>query len=336
MAELRYPRPDAAGASAQAIYEDRRRGELRRHEREWERVVAQRAGVTASHRMVGRVLTAWRPLPPAFTDPETEAWAVGAAGERSVGAVLDRCDGIVVLHDRARPRSRANLDHVVVAGAGVYVIDTKAYNACVELYRYGCWPWWGTGLAVAGSDRHDLLDAVRDQARSVEDVLAAHDVHQARRTDSVRERSANGTLRYVSSPLSIRFDPKILDRLRRRARAVPGATPSGLAERLIDEGLRMAEHPGIVFKDGPSGRRAALAIGPDVWEVVKASKEMDERGQAAVVAVADILNLAEAQVRVALRYYGDHQDEIDYEISAADEESARAEEAWLVEQRLLG
>ena len=26
----------------------------------------------------------------------------------------------------------------------------------------------------------------------------------------------------------------------------------------------MAEHPGIVFKDGPSGRRAALAFGPDV------------------------------------------------------------------------
>ena len=63
-------------------------------------------------------------------------------------------------------------------------------------------------------------------------------------------------MHYMSAPLSIRFDPKILERLRRRARAVPGATPSGLAERLVDEGLRMAEHPGIVFKNGPSGRRA--------------------------------------------------------------------------------
>ncbi len=142
-------------------------------------------------------------------------------------------------------------------------------------------------------------------------------------------------MHYMSAPLSIRFDPKILERLRRRARAVPGATPSGLAERLVDEGLRMAEHPGIVFKDGPSGRRAALSLGPDVWEVVKASSEVDERGEAAVLAVADILNLAEEQVRSALRYYADHQEEVDAEIARADEESAQAEEAWLVQQRLL-
>ena len=139
----------------------------------------------------------------------------------------------------------------------------------------------------------------------------------------------------MSAPLSIRFDPKILERLRRRARALPGATPSGLAERLVDEGLRMAEHPGIVFKDGPSGRRAALALGPDVWEVVKASTEVDERGEAAVLAVGEILNLEEEQVRAALRYYADHQDEIDAEIALAHEESAKAEEAWLAQQRLL-
>lgn len=97
----------------------------------------------------------------------------------------------------------------------------------------------------------------------------------------------------------------------------------------------MAEHPGIVFKDGPSGRRAALALGPDVWEVVKATREVDERGEVAVPAVADILNLDEEHMRAALRYYADHQDEVDAEIALADEESARAEEAWLAQQRLL-
>ncbi|MGH9115721.1 MAG: hypothetical protein ACRDWW_07815 [Acidimicrobiales bacterium] len=139
----------------------------------------------------------------------------------------------------------------------------------------------------------------------------------------------------MSAPLSIRFDPKILERLRRRARAVPGATPSGLAERLVDEGLTMAEHPGILFKDGPSGRRAALALGPDVWEVVKASREMEERGEEAVLAAAEILNLAQGQVRTALRYYADHQDEVDSEIALNDEASAEAQEAFLVQQRLL-
>jgi hypothetical protein len=38
-----------------------------------------------------------------------------------------------------------------------------------------------------------------------------------------------------------------------------GEAKSRTAERLIDEGLRMEDHPGIVFRDGPAGRRAALA-----------------------------------------------------------------------------
>jgi hypothetical protein len=142
-------------------------------------------------------------------------------------------------------------------------------------------------------------------------------------------------LRYVSSPLSIRFDPSILNRLRRRARAIPGATPSGLAERLVDEGLRMAEHPGITFKDGPTGRRAALQLGPDVWEVVKTARELDERGEKAVNAAAELLTLTAEQVRVALRYYAAFPEEIDTEVSLADEESEAAERSWRIQQRLL-
>jgi hypothetical protein len=52
----------------------------------------------------------------------------------------------------------------------------------------------------------------------------------------------------------------------------------------------------VIFKDGPSGRRAALAYGPDVWEVIKLLREVDA------------------------------------EIADADEASARAEAAWRVQQ----
>lgn len=97
----------------------------------------------------------------------------------------------------------------------------------------------------------------------------------------------------------------------------------------------MAEHPGIVFKDGPSGRRAALSQGPDVWEVVKFLREIDERGQNAIEAASETLALSEARVRVALHYYSAYPEEIDAEIDQADEESRAAEEAWLAEQRLL-
>lgn len=142
-------------------------------------------------------------------------------------------------------------------------------------------------------------------------------------------------MRYMSAPLSIRFDEALLGRLRRRALATPGSTVSGLAQRLVDEGLRMSEHPGVVFKDGPSGRRAALALGPDVWEVVKALREVDERGDDAVDAVAELLALPEAKVRVALHYYAAYADEVDAEVAQADAESAAAEAAWEAERRLL-
>jgi len=139
----------------------------------------------------------------------------------------------------------------------------------------------------------------------------------------------------MSAPLSIRFDRAILERLRRRARALPGATPSGLAQRFVDEGLRMAEHPGVMFKDGPSGRRAALALGPDVWEVIKVVRELDERGDAAIAAATELLNVDAERVRVALRYFASYPEEIEAELTIADEESRAAEDAWRTEQRLL-
>jgi hypothetical protein len=139
----------------------------------------------------------------------------------------------------------------------------------------------------------------------------------------------------MSTPLSIRFDARLLERLRRRALTSPGATPSGLAQRLVDEGLRMADHPGVVFKDGPSGRRAALGFGPDVWEVVKVLREVDERGDAALSAAAEVLALPEAKVRVAMHYYAAYPEEIDAEVAEADRLSEESERAWRVERWLL-
>jgi hypothetical protein len=116
---------------------------------------------------------------------------------------------------------------------------------------------------------------------------------------------------------------------------IPGATPSALAQRFVEEALRMAEHPGVVFKDGPSGRRGALAFGPDVWAIVKVLREIDERGEAAVAAAAEVLALPQPRVRAALHYYAAYQEEIDAEIDEADRASLAAENAWRVEQRLL-
>jgi hypothetical protein len=139
----------------------------------------------------------------------------------------------------------------------------------------------------------------------------------------------------MTTPLSIRFDAGLLARLRRRAQSVTGSSTSALAQRLVDEGLRMADHPGVIFKDGPSGRRAALGYGPDIWEIIKFLREADERGPAALDAAADILALDASRIATAVSYYGDYRDEIDAEITDADEASVRAEEAWRIQRQLI-
>jgi len=139
----------------------------------------------------------------------------------------------------------------------------------------------------------------------------------------------------MTTPLSIRFTPSLLTRLRQRANAMTGASAAGLAQRLIDEGLRMADHPGVIFKDGPSGRRAALAYGPDVWEIIKFLREIDERGPTAIDAAAEVFAVDTSRISTAISYYGDYASEIDAEIADADEASAHAEAAWRVQQQLI-
>src|SRR5207245_1931069 len=109
---------------------------------------------------------------------------------------------------------------------------------------------------------------------------------------------------------SARLDPDVVDRLERRG-ARAGLNKSRLAERYIDEGMRMEDHPGIVFRDGPTGRRAGLAAGPDVWEVLSALRSTGLKGDEAVQATAEWSGLTVRQVRDAVGYYSGYPAEID-------------------------
>lgn len=146
------------------------------------------------------------------------------------------------------------------------------------------------------------------------------------------------SLRYsddMTAPLSVRFERDVLERLREHAATVPGATASGLAQRLVDEGLRMADHTGIVFRDGPAGRRAALMVGPDVWELVVFLQEIDERGEAAVAAAAETFRVPESAVSAGIRYYTAFPAEIDAWIAESRAASEQAELEWQRRQTLL-
>lgn len=127
---------------------------------------------------------------------------------------------------------------------------------------------------------------------------------------------------------------RTLDRLDVGARR-RGESKARTAERLIDEGLRMEDHPGVVFRDGPSGRRAALAAGPDVWEVIETLQGTELSGEQAIAATAEWGNLTPVQVRAAVRYYADYRDEVDERILLNREEATRRRAAWEREQAAL-
>jgi hypothetical protein len=115
---------------------------------------------------------------------------------------------------------------------------------------------------------------------------------------------------------------------------------SSAANRLVDEALRMSEHPGIVFRAGPTGRRAGLVSGPDVWEAVRAVKsartaEPDLTEDDLLALIAGNTGLALRLLRTAIRYWASYPDEIDAEIAAAQAAEDGAEEAWRRERDLL-
>jgi hypothetical protein len=138
----------------------------------------------------------------------------------------------------------------------------------------------------------------------------------------------------------VRFEPPVANRLISFVAANPGMSMSSAANRLVDEALRTTEHPGIIFRTGPTGRRASLAGGPDVWEVIRAVRsahaaEPDLDGDDLLTLVSDNTGVAVRLLSTAVRYWAAYPDEVDAEIDAADTAEEAAEQAWLRERRLL-
>ena len=94
-------------------------------------------------------------------------------------------------------------------------------------------------------------------------------------------------------------------------------------------------HPGIVFKPGPSGRRAALSGGPDVWEVAAALRHVSGRERKRIDALAEQFGIHERQVVIALNYAAAHRDEIEQRIQANDRALVEAERVAAERERLL-
>lgn len=123
--------------------------------------------------------------------------------------------------------------------------------------------------------------------------------------------------------VSVRMNRETAARIRARAEA-RGERLSDALRRYAEEGDRAETHPGIVFRSGPAGRRAALAGGPDVWEICWAVRGRGG-GKEGAERLAEDLSLTFDRVEVALRYAAEFPEEIEARIELHESETAHYE-----------
>lgn len=145
--------PGNAGASAQHEYERRVASRQSR--------VNQRFG-----RHIGGVILALTDEP-----SSTKAWARGSEGERELAKALAEVEGVRVLHDRRVPGTRGNIDHVVVAPSGVFVVDAKRYAGRIRVRDVGGLFKGDERLYVGRRDCSGLAENMKWQVQAVEEAL---------------------------------------------------------------------------------------------------------------------------------------------------------------------
>jgi hypothetical protein len=137
--------------------------------REHDRRAAKReAGIRAAHPRVGGFLLAISDEP-----QHVQAWARGARGEELLAERLDGLTGrgVLLLHDRRIPPGHANIDHIAVSSAGVFVIDAKRYQGRPHLRIDGGLLRPRTETLLVG--RRDCTKLVAGVIKQVDRVRAA-------------------------------------------------------------------------------------------------------------------------------------------------------------------
>lgn len=138
----------------------------------------------------------------------------------------------------------------------------------------------------------------------------------------------------MATSTSFRISDTAKRRLTSRA-AREGASATALLNQLIIEGIDQRDYPGIIFRGPAHDRRAALAAGPDVWEVVARLQELGGSEELRISTLSAESGLHARLIRIALDYAAEHADEIrrriDYNQAMAQRslDSAEQREALL-------
>jgi hypothetical protein len=123
----------------------------------------------------------------------------------------------------------------------------------------------------------------------------------------------------MSENVSVRLEEQLVDHIRLRAKAA-GETLSDRLRRYAEEGVRRDEHPMITFRDGPTGRRAGLVGGPDVWEVAMWSQDLADDSDPLETLCRDT-GITKPQVEASLRYVRAYPEEVQARIELHRRES---------------
>ncbi len=113
----------------------------------------------------------------------------------------------------------------------------------------------------------------------------------------------------MAASTSFRISETAKRRLTSQA-AQEGTSATALLERLIIEGVEQLDFPGVIFRGPPHDRRAALAAGPDVWEVVGRLQELDGSVEQRISTLSAESDLPPRLIRIALDYAAAHADQI--------------------------
>lgn len=113
----------------------------------------------------------------------------------------------------------------------------------------------------------------------------------------------------MAASTSFRISDMARTRLASRA-AREGITATALLDQLIIEGIDQLDYQGIIFRGPAHDRRAALAAGPDVWEVIARLQELAGSEEQRISILAAESDLHPRLIRVALDYAAEHLEEI--------------------------
>ena len=113
----------------------------------------------------------------------------------------------------------------------------------------------------------------------------------------------------MAASTSFRISDATKARLASRA-VREGMTATALLGQLIVEGIDQLDYPGIIFRGPAHDRRAALAAGPDVWEIVARLQELDGSDEQRISLLSAESDLHPRLIRIALDYAADHVDEV--------------------------